>query len=292
MGALEMGCPDGCTGYELSANLDFDTDGSGIADSPDTYWNDGAGWSPIGSEDEPFTAEFEGGGHTLSNLFINRPAEDGIGLFGGVHRDGSGSIHGVGLANVNVTGKDAVGSLVGHSTYLTVIGSHATGRVAGGDRVGGLVGESSGNVIDSYAAVRVSGDEAVGGLVGHHILNRITTSYATGHVTGMFAVGGLVGAATDFGQLIQASYATGNVSGVGARLTPSDSGFIVCGYLGLVTFGGASVPRRHQHRRRRRRARRQLLRDHRGELRDRDGLRYGGGRRARRLGSLRPGSLT
>ena len=242
MGALEMGCPDGCTGYELSANLDFDTDGSGIADSPDTYWNDGAGWSPIGSEDEPFTAEFEGGGHTLSNLFINRPAEDGIGLFGGVHRDGSGSIHGVGLANVNVTGKDAVGSLVGHSTYLTVIGSHATGRVAGGDRVGGLVGESSGNVIDSYAAVRVSGDEAVGGLVGHHILNRITTSYATGRVSGRNAVGGLVGAATDFGQLIQASYATGNVSGVGARLTPSDSGFIVCGYLGLVTFGGASVP--------------------------------------------------
>ena len=242
MGALEMGCPDGCVGYELSANLDFDTDGSGIADSPDTYWNAGAGWSPIGSEDEPFTAEFEGGGHTLSNLFINRPAEDGIGLFGGVHRDGSGAIRGVGLANVNVTGKDAVGSLVGHSTYLTVVGSHATGRVAGGDRVGGLVGESSGNVIDSYAAVRVSGDEAVGGLVGHHILNRITTSYATGRVSGRNAVGGLVGAATDFGQLIQASYATGNVSGVGARLTPSDSGFIVCGYLGLVTFGGASVP--------------------------------------------------
>ena len=91
MGALGMGCPDGCTGYELSADLDFDTDGSGIADSPDTYWNDGAGWSPIGSEDEPFTANFEGGGHTLSNLFINRPAEDGIGLFGGVHRDGKAS---------------------------------------------------------------------------------------------------------------------------------------------------------------------------------------------------------
>ena len=235
MGALGMGCPGGCTGYELSADLDFDTDGSGATSvAGDTYWNAGAGWSPIGTEAEPFTATFEGHGHTLSNLFINRPTEDGIGLFGGVHYEGSGSIRGVGLANVNVTGKDAVGSLVGHSTYLTVVGSHATGRVAGGDRVGGLVGESSGNVIDSYAAVRVSGDEAVGGLVGHHILNRITTSYATGRVSGTNAVGGLVGATSDFQQLIEASYATGPVSGVGDRLSSSDSGFIVCGYLGLA----------------------------------------------------------
>ena len=236
MGALGMGCPDGCTGYELSANLDFDTDGSGTTNvAGDTYWNDGDGWSPIGSEDEPFIAGFEGGGYTLSNLFINRPAEDGIGLFGGVHHAGNGTIRGVGLANVNVTGNDAVGSLVGHSTYLSVVGSHASGRVTGSDRVGGLVGESSGNVIDSYAAVRVSGDEAVGGLVGHHILNRITTSYATGRVSGTNAVGGLVGATSDFFQLIEASYATGNVSGVGARLSSSDSGFIVCGPVGTTS---------------------------------------------------------
>ena len=245
MGALEMGCPNSCTGYELSADLDFDTDGSGATNvAGDTYWNDGAGWSPIGTEEELFTATFEGHGHTLSNLFINRPTEDGIGLFGGVHYDGEGIIRGVGLTNVDVTGKDAVGALIGRSTYLTVVGSHATGGVAGGDRVGGLVGESSGNVINSYAAVRVSGDEAVGGLVGHHILNRITTSYATGRVSGTNAVGGLVGATSDFQQLIEASYATGPVSGVGARLSSSDSGFIVCGYLGLApasTSAGGGV---------------------------------------------------
>ena len=88
MGVLEMGCPGGCVGYELAANLDFDTDGSGIADSPDTYWNSGAGWAPIGSEDDPFTAFFYGRGHTLANLFIDRPTEDGIGLFGELHYGG------------------------------------------------------------------------------------------------------------------------------------------------------------------------------------------------------------
>ncbi len=235
MGALEMGCPDGCVGYEMSMDLDFDTDRSGAADSGDTYWNGGAGWAPIGSEDAPFIAVFNGDRHTLANLFIKRPTEDGIGLFGEVQRGavaGSGVVRNVGLIKVDVTGRDAVGSLFGRTLYGVAIGSHATGRVAGGDQVGGLVGESWGNLIDTYAAVDVSGNQAVGGLVGHHSLNRITTSYATGRVSGAYAVGGLAGATSDFYQLIQASYATGDVSGQGARLSPSDSGFIVCALLG------------------------------------------------------------
>ena len=124
MGALEMGCPNGCVGYELAANLDFDTDGSGIADSPDTYWNSGAGWEPIGSEDDPFTALFYGHGHTLANLFIDRPTEDGIGLFGELHYDGGAShIRDVGLVEVDVTGRDGVGALFGRSTFMTVSGA-------------------------------------------------------------------------------------------------------------------------------------------------------------------------
>ena len=44
-----MGCPDsGCSGYELISNLDLDTNGNGLADAGDDYWNDGAGWAPIG----------------------------------------------------------------------------------------------------------------------------------------------------------------------------------------------------------------------------------------------------
>ena len=50
MGALGMGCPDGCTGYELEADLDFDTDGDGAVDSDDDYWNNSDGCEPIGGE--------------------------------------------------------------------------------------------------------------------------------------------------------------------------------------------------------------------------------------------------
>ena len=44
-----MGCSgaDGCAGYEIMADLDFDTNGSDD-DDDDTYWNHGAGWTPIG----------------------------------------------------------------------------------------------------------------------------------------------------------------------------------------------------------------------------------------------------
>ncbi|MXV95233.1 MAG: S8 family serine peptidase, partial [Gemmatimonadetes bacterium] len=64
MAATGMGCPAGCTGYELAAHLDFDTNASGAADAGDTYWNSGSGWDPIGSDATPFTATFDGNGRT------------------------------------------------------------------------------------------------------------------------------------------------------------------------------------------------------------------------------------
>ena len=53
-------------------NLNFDTDDDGNVDSDDDYWNSGAGWDPIGEEDAPFTADFNGNRRTVSNLFIDR----------------------------------------------------------------------------------------------------------------------------------------------------------------------------------------------------------------------------
>ena len=38
-----------CKGYEITANLDFDTNSSGGPNTGDTYWNSGQGWLPIGA---------------------------------------------------------------------------------------------------------------------------------------------------------------------------------------------------------------------------------------------------
>ena len=219
-GALSMGCSQGCTGYELEADLNFDTDGSGDAGAGDTFWNGGDGWEPIGEGENGFTATFEGNGQVLSFLYIDRSGEDQVGLFGSV----AGALRGLGLTGVDVTGQDFVGALVGDISGGSVRDSYATGRVEGRDAVGGLAGRS-GAVSSSYATVSVSGTRGVGGLVGYQKANLITASYATGSVIGTDAIGGLVGASDD---QIQAGYATGKVSGRGSRR----SGSQVCGYEG------------------------------------------------------------
>ena len=217
-----MGCPDaGCTGYELVADLDFDTNGNGEADAGDAYWNDGAGWIPIGNPAHKFTSDFDGNNHTIANLYIDRSYADdyyNVGLFGDVL---SSSIKQVRLTSATVSGGAsvrafagaAVGTLVGLSDHARISDSHTTGSVFGSTFVGGLVGYSYGGTISgSYVMSSVSsGSDYVGGLVGHVGNVTITDSYATGSVSGDDAVGGLVGSC--FECTISNGYTTGNVSG-------------------------------------------------------------------------------
>ena len=209
--ATRMGCPSGtCTGYELMNDLDFDTNGDGRTDSiGDTYWNSGAGWLPIGTLSNRFTATFSGNGHVIANLFINRPTTTDIGLFG----VSTGRLSQLGLVNVAMTGGGNFGGLVGENQG-TVSTSYVTGRVTrmNSNSVGGLVGYNNRGVITaSYARVQVRGNTRVGGLVGWHLINTATASYATGQVTGNDNVGGLVG--TRSGAPLTANYYDRETSG-------------------------------------------------------------------------------
>ena len=196
-----------CVGYELAADLDFDTDGDGQIDVDDEYWNSGAGWVPIGTNSNPFSATFEGNDHTIRNLFIDRRTNN-VGLFGSI--GSSGAIRFVGVVDVDVTGENVVGGLVGRNDG-TIINSYATGGVSGGFDVGGLIGQNNGTIQGSYATGRVSGGADVGGLVGLNVNDgTIHISYATGRVSGTQSVGGLVGLNDG---TIHTSYAAEYVSG-------------------------------------------------------------------------------
>ena len=236
-----MGCPDdGCIGYELTANLDFDTNGSGAPDAGDAYWNNGAGWTPIGDDGHEFTADFDGNNHTIANLYINRSYASYAGLFGVVS---GGSIKRVGLVSAVVYGNNDVGGLLVGTIYYGVISdSYATGAVSGSGYVGGLVGSSSYSTItDSYATGDVSGSRYVGGLVGFSDHSVISDSYATGNVSGGYA-GGLVGF-SDY-SVINGSYAAGNVSGgdyVGGLVGSSGYGSISGSYATGAVSGSRYV---------------------------------------------------
>ncbi len=229
-----MGCPStGCGGYELAADLDFDTNEDGKVDQPkpkdgttgcvadaqgnwpvdhpdcdyDDYWNGGKGWDPIGSFDALFSGTLVGNGKTISNLFINR-AESDVGLI----RRMSWSVYNMVLDQVNVTGSENTGGLVGFNTGTgDVYNSTVSGVVNGDINTGGLVGSNNGNIFSSYATGTVTGAVNTGGLVGSNIKD-IHSSYATVAVTGAVNTGGLVGLNSEKSS-VNGSYATGDVTG-------------------------------------------------------------------------------
>ena len=215
-----------CSGYELTANLDFDTNGNGEADEGDVYWNSGSGWIPIGESSDPFVTTFEGGDHTISNLYIRRSPN--VGLFGVL---GSGStVSGIGLvdASVEASGLGAAGALAGIG-HGVIEDSFADGLIAGCvDQIGGLVGFNHGSIANSHSAVDVDSARRTssgpsgsrwrtcyasgGGLVGENS-GTIANSHSTSVVSGFTDdFGGLVGVNSG---AITGSYATGNVSGRG-----------------------------------------------------------------------------
>ena len=193
--------------YELGSNIDVSaTSGwnvvSGVA----------KGWKPIGDITNGFSGKFDGLGHTISNLFINRPSEDYIGLFG--YTDGA-NIKNINLSSVNITAKLYVGGLVGNSAASAIQNASTSGAITSSDNnAGGLVGSASSSTIsNSYSSVRVIGmQNNVGGLVGYLFSSSISNSYATGAVTGLEVIGGLVGASWN-SSTIKNSYATGGVTG-------------------------------------------------------------------------------
>jgi filamentous hemagglutinin family protein len=192
--------------YVLAADIDMAelTHASGL-------WNTAKGFLPIGEIwNTPFTGAFDGSGHIVRDLFINRLSfTDAIGLFGNAS---GGTIRNVGLVDNHVTGYFQVGALLGYNASAFVANSYATGVVTGDSSVGGLVGHNAGSLTGSYATGQVSGNFDVGGLVGR-LDGSASSSYASGTVSGSAAVGGLVGLLSS--GALNNSYATGAVSGDG-----------------------------------------------------------------------------
>jgi hypothetical protein len=197
--------------------------------SSDTSWNSGAGFPVIGTSSYSFSGQYDGGGHTISGLYISLSVSADVGLFSELYGQYTGStVKNLGLINVNITGLGTVGGLAGRNDLGTIDNCYTTGKVhAVNGAVGGLVGAQVGGVLNnSHSSATVSGSTGnIGGLVGiNNEVNpsmntgasSITNCYATGNVsaTGSPAqrVGGLVGT-NEYSSQVSNCYATGNVTG-------------------------------------------------------------------------------
>lgn len=198
--------PDGL--YFLMNDLDSSTPGYEELASPAA--NGGKGWRPIGTMTDRFTGAFDGQGHQIRDLYIDRPDERPVGLFGW----DSGVVRDTGVVNASVIGAGGVGGLAGFNAG-TVSHCYFTGNVTGTEptnSVGGLLGSSQGNVIVSYSTGSVSGHLSVGGLLGAQYTGGVVTAcYSTSMVAGARGVGGLVGMVQ--WSAVRDSYSTGGVIG-------------------------------------------------------------------------------
>lgn len=238
--------------YVLASDLDA---------SATAEWNDGRGFRPIGHDaqgrptDRAFTGTFDGQGHTISGLTIDRPDRDEpgkrIGLFA---RTEAATIQNLTLADVSVTGNATVGAIVASSGTLTrITNCTVTGTVRGWTEVGGLVGlaeftrvqgasargtigaptESDPIYVSTFSA---AGARRLGGLAGKLEYSMIRRSRAAVDVVppeknwGVEHVGGLVGQSGS-GSEIRHAHATGALRMVE---TPGDNTVEANGVGGLV----------------------------------------------------------
>lgn len=199
------------------------------------------GWTPIGTEDEPFTGSFDGGGYPISNLTIARH-EDYQGLFGHVF---GGRIENLKLTDASVdtstddsAGKSYVGLLAGKlDGGSQVVNVEVSGRAAGSLNVGGLLGFLGGTVTGATADVEVSGGNHTGGLIGENY-GTVTGSRAVGKVTGSSHTGGLIGYNREEGIVTHSSSA----ASVDVPGTNQNNGGLIGSNDGTIAYSYATGP--------------------------------------------------
>jgi hypothetical protein len=241
--------------HTLMNDLDSATSGYWELASPiANQWN---GWEPIGFVarifwDDPcggggsredwyaLSGTFDGQGYEIRDLFIDRPTENDVGLFGAV--DEGGVIKDIGAVNVTVIGEYGVGSLVGRNRG-TVSNSYSIGNVTGEQwGVGGLVGtmESSRAALrDSYSICNVIGSSAIGGLVGSNDQGTVSNSYYN-YDKGLINGENIITIGALFGEDFEEWLANDRFLDVNEKLTREDGYYLIHDVLDfkqLLAFG-------------------------------------------------------
>jgi hypothetical protein len=194
------------------------------------YWSSGSGFSPIGNSTTNFTGTYNGNGHKITNLYINRSSTTYIGFFGCI---GSGGyVDSIGVGIDSIFGNESVGGLAGYSRG-TINSCYTTGIVNGTTNVGSFIGYNvNGKVSYSYSTATVNGSNNVSAFIGSNESgSSISYCYSTGNVngggSGNYTAGGLVG--WNDNSTISNSYTTGTIKGA------SPIGGLVGGGSGTIT---------------------------------------------------------
>ncbi|MFT4326329.1 MAG: hypothetical protein ACMXYK_02410 [Candidatus Woesearchaeota archaeon] len=168
-------------------------------------YNTGSGWEPIGSNTDPFYGTFNGQGNTIENLYINRPSQTHVGLFGYLDSEPATSsrIFDLYLKNVSITGNEYTGGITGYAVGVWNANSiieriKVTGTITGEGNTGGITGYSGSQSLltNIYSKVHINGEWASGGISGANWGGIITNSYTYVTHSAGGGKGGITGGGT------------------------------------------------------------------------------------------------
>lgn len=201
-------------------------------------WHNNAGFQPIGDDNDPFGGTFNGQGHTISNLYMNYPNGDDIGLFG--YTDSNAKIENITLNNTEIIANGSeIGSLVGINKGHIENSEAINPKIAGRENVGGLVGSNAGGVISGSRTTgqhtEIKGVTKAGGLVGLNTNNAKIISSHSEDVTvqAYSSAGGLVGRNQSNSTITQSGTTNATVT-IGQHGEASSAG-------GAVGVNGATI---------------------------------------------------
>ncbi len=203
------------------------------------YWHENKGWKPIGTTTNHFTGTYDGNGHSIDSLYINRTDETNVGLFGFAM---NATLKNLTIKAQNLAANGNTGTLVGNMNYGVIDNCHANAEVTSNGNGGGvLIGVANSTTISHCSSVgSVSSDGWCGGLIGSCYDSNIQLSFSASNVNGNFAdAGGFIGN-VDGSSEISNCYATGAVSttsgNVGGFIRANNGAIITnCYSTGTVT---------------------------------------------------------
>ena len=108
-----------------------------MADVDLSDYQEGEGWLPLGLASSGFTGNFNGKGHKITNLKINRPQKDGQSLFG---YSRNAVIDSIVVENASVDGNKYAAVIVSRCENMGVRFCEVSGRVEGAEYVAGIMG--------------------------------------------------------------------------------------------------------------------------------------------------------
>ena len=178
------------------ANLDL-----GARAASDGSWNttenNQVKWTPIGKQKTGgyyiFTGTFEGNGHTISGVYVFETGD-----FGGIFGNASNTIQNLTIKDSYIESTGArTGGIVGALRGGNLTNCHNINtEVKGNISIGGIVGQSQGNITKCSNSGIIGGDQAVGGIAGLAVQGTIEKSENTGEIKGNTKmVGGIAGQA-------------------------------------------------------------------------------------------------